>query len=355
MKKIIYAGSFDPITKGHSWLIDEALLLFDEVVVIIANNVAKKYYFTLEERKSFIEYQYAGKKVSIVVLQDDYVAQYAKENNIEYMLRGLRNSVDFEYETTVYNMNHNIAPEIKTIYMRSPANITEISSSNVKSLVGFPRWKKHISSWVNEKVVSGFSKKLYSDKLKKYYQQTLIVNNETFELIVNAYSEPQRYYHTLEHLVELCEKAEMINVHTDPVLMTAIFFHDIVYDPTKNNNEELSVKLWEKLANGVRPELKNKVSNYIIATKTHQNSEQDTLLDIFLDLDLSILGSDSRRFDRYEEEIRWEYAFVPEEIYAKERARIMSSFVGRNFRNDKLNELFLDNYKKNLQKYQKDS
>jgi predicted metal-dependent HD superfamily phosphohydrolase len=155
------------------------------------------------------------------------------------------------------------------------------------------------------------------------------------EEIVHAYREPHRHYHTLDHIAALLTLLDRYGgdaAHRD-ALRLAILFHDIVYDPTRHDNEQASALLAaERLtARGFAPELVAKVARYILATRHDQPAAAatDTALALLLDLDLSILAAAPGAYRAYAEAVRREYAFVPDHLYRPGRRRVLEGFLAR--------------------------
>jgi predicted metal-dependent HD superfamily phosphohydrolase len=174
--------------------------------------------------------------------------------------------------------------------------------------------------------------------------------------IVRAYGEPHRHYHTLDHIAQLIELFERHGegfAERDPVLL-AILFHDVVYDPRRNDNEEASAALAaERLgALGVANALIGVVSRYILATRHGQSVEtvEDASLELLLDLDLSILGAPPEQYRAYAEAIRREYGFVPDGLYRPGRRRVLEGFLAREriYRTDRLSALWEEGARANL-------
>lgn len=133
-KKAIYPGSFDPFTNGHLDIVKKAAALFDEVDVVIGVNSNKRRTFTAEAMKLAIEktLQELGLHNVSVIIHDGLVAAYAKENDISYMIRGLRNNMDYNYEENIAEVNKLINPRLEYVYFR--AENVAVSSSMVKEL-----------------------------------------------------------------------------------------------------------------------------------------------------------------------------------------------------------------------------
>lgn len=151
MNKSIYPGSFDPFTNGHLSIVKEAAEIFDEVVILIANNPDKKRAFDIWSMKQAIEDILTANRIynCKVEICDGLVAKYAASENIKYMIRGLRDSIDYNYEENIANKNHVINPELKCIYFR--AEDTAISSSFVKELY---KYGEDISPYVPYEILT---------------------------------------------------------------------------------------------------------------------------------------------------------------------------------------------------------
>jgi pantetheine-phosphate adenylyltransferase len=103
-KTAFFPGSFDPFTKGHEDIVLRALTLFDEIVIGIGQNSNKNRYFNLEKMKGYIENTFQGMPVRVVTYQD-LTANVAKEVGAKFIIRGLRNTTDFEYENSISQVN----------------------------------------------------------------------------------------------------------------------------------------------------------------------------------------------------------------------------------------------------------
>ncbi len=134
MKRAIFPGSFDPITLGHFDIIERGVTLFDEIIVAIGVNGDKKYMFTLEERKRFIEDAFAHEPKVKVVTYKGLTVDFCKEIDVEFILRGLRNPADFEFEKAIAHTNRDLAP-IETVFLLTAASTSYIASSIVRDVI----------------------------------------------------------------------------------------------------------------------------------------------------------------------------------------------------------------------------
>jgi pantetheine-phosphate adenylyltransferase len=172
MKNIAFTGSFDPITKGHLWVAQEALELADKLILIIATNPAKKYYFTESERvlmikESLKEYGIEN-KVDVVVVRNEYVSQVALDYDCKYLIRGLRSSIDFDYEAMIQKANTEVLDGAKTIFVMPPRDLESISSSFIKGLIGPVGWHWKIKNFVSKGVYDALIIKYLKESISKY-------------------------------------------------------------------------------------------------------------------------------------------------------------------------------------------
>lgn len=134
MKRAIFPGSFDPITNGHVDVINRALPLFDEIIIAIGTNTDKKYMFPLNDRKKFIEETFKDEpKVKVDVYQG-LTIDYCKEKEADFLLRGLRNPADFEFEKAIAHANR-LVSGIETVFLLTAVDTSFISSSIVRDFI----------------------------------------------------------------------------------------------------------------------------------------------------------------------------------------------------------------------------
>ncbi|MEX0930980.1 MAG: pantetheine-phosphate adenylyltransferase [Candidatus Paceibacterota bacterium] len=164
MVRAIYAGSFDPLTNGHLFVINVGLKLFgpDGLIVAIGENPAKQYTFSLRSRLKMIRSVFPN--VSTGSYENRYLVDYAAEIGADFILRGIRNQSDYESETAFANINTEISKsEIYTIFVPTPKHLTEMSSSFVKAMVGPHNWKDRVKDLVPPVVF---------DELVKWHEST---------------------------------------------------------------------------------------------------------------------------------------------------------------------------------------
>lgn len=181
------------------------------------------------------------------------------------------------------------------------------------------------------------------------------LHDAVYTLLNDAYSEPQRYYHNHQHIVECLQSYHQIKhlLNDSLALELAIWFHDVVYDPKAKDNELQSAELMKQYCQDFLSESQlEKVYHWIIATQKHLPSN-DTDLNTLLDIDLAILGSQSDRFSEYERQIKLEYSWVNAETYLNKRTEVLSFFYQMEpiYQTSYFQERFEQRAKANLQSF----
>ena len=134
MKRAIFPGSFDPITLGHYDIIQRGIPLFDELIIAIGINTDKSYMFTLEERIRFVEDSFQGDAKVKIVSYEGLTVDFARSVEADYILRGLRNPADFEFEKAIAHTNRKLA-DIETVFLLTSSGKSYISSSIVRDVI----------------------------------------------------------------------------------------------------------------------------------------------------------------------------------------------------------------------------
>ena len=137
MRRAVYAGSFDPITLGHLWMVEQGSALFDELVVAIGINPDKRYLFDLDERLAMLrEVTSEFANVKIASYENMFLVRYAEQIGAEFILRGIRNEQDYSYERGMRYVNSELDGRVRSVFLIPPRELVEVSSSFVKGLVG---------------------------------------------------------------------------------------------------------------------------------------------------------------------------------------------------------------------------
>ena len=153
MRKAVLAGTYDLLTNGHEELIEHGAKLFDRLVVAIGENPNKKCMFSLNERLDMLRATTARfPNVDVAHYCSQFLVHYAKHVGAEFILRGIRNESDYEYERVMHNVNCDIDKGITTLFVMPSRSVAEISSSMVKGLIGPYGWEHVVKQYVPEAV-----------------------------------------------------------------------------------------------------------------------------------------------------------------------------------------------------------
>jgi pantetheine-phosphate adenylyltransferase len=354
MKIALYAGSFDPCTRGHTYVIKEASKMFDLLIVAIGLNPAKKSKYQLWERLAMLESAAAGlPNVQLGSYVGRYLVDYANEVKADFIVRGLRGQGDIIEEITIQQVNRDIAarlniPSPSHVYLITPPELSFVSSSVVRSLDGFEGADKTADiyrvpvAW--DAMLDLKIKKLVWDLLR------VSIDDRLSNLLAKHYRQPHRYYHTLEHVsacLSLLHKAKdhlQLSQSDLADLVMAILFHDAVYDieagPGKNEKNSARIaRDYLALPNFMNendlgkpiPFDPERITNMIEETARHtQESPEglDRVHQILLDIDMAILGSPAELYDRYVDQIKKEYN-VSDELFAQGRSDFLRKILSK--------------------------
>lgn len=345
MKKIAFSGTLDPITNGHMWVIQEARAISDEVVVFISENPFKKPQFAAEKRRAIVEQCVAARdwsNVSVILVKGDYTARAAKKSGIDYLIRGIRNTTDFDYENLIQQANVDIVNGAKTIFVMPPRDLGSVSSTFVRALQGPVGWHWAVKNFLPAPAYVAW----LLDWLRKDWEalwqyanasaDRIADTNYWFEKLVGdtAYGSPLRPYHNHDHLVhglsEIAVWAANTNASSSEVetLKKAFWFHDAVYQVPQGpiSNEEQSAMLW--ISTQLDKQDADGPANLIRATNHLQaRNVNNPLRDVMLGVDLAILGQSGDSYDDYARSVRLEYAMINDDVYRANRIRVLTHFL----------------------------
>jgi pantetheine-phosphate adenylyltransferase len=344
MKKIAFSGTLDPITNGHMWVIGEARALADHVVVLISENPFKAPQFPAAKRQRIVEQSLAERgwdDVSVMIVRGDYTARAAKRHGIDYLIRGIRNTSDFDYENLLQQANVDVLQGAKTLFVMPPRDLGSVSSTFVRGLQGPVGWH-----WTMKKFVPRPAYEAWIlDWLHKEWQSLFARTAQSPEAVANvdywfahltgpaAYGNQARAYHNLDHLVhgltEIAVWAANTGADADSValLKKAFWFHDAVYatQPGEVSNEEASAALW--VSSGLDAANATSVVALIRATDHAQRGAIDhPLAAAMIGADLAILGAAPENYDAYAQSVRQEYSWMPEAEYRAGRQAVLTHF-----------------------------
>jgi pantetheine-phosphate adenylyltransferase len=148
-RKAVYAGSFDPLTNGHLWMIKQGLSLFDHLTVAIGINPEKDYTYGVDERLNILKKTLPlSHNLDIAYFENLYLVDYATEIGASYILRGIRSAHDYEFERGMRHTNSQLKKDITTVFLMPPRDLAEVSSSMVKGLIGPEGWEEHVAKMV---------------------------------------------------------------------------------------------------------------------------------------------------------------------------------------------------------------
>lgn len=367
MKKIGFSGTLDPITNGHMWVIAEARAMADRVVVFLSENTLKTPQFPALERKRIIEQSTLERgwdNVEVVIVRGDYTARVAKNHGIDYLIRGIRNTSDFDYENLIQQTNVDVLRGAKTMFVMPPRDLGSVSSSFVRALQGPVGWHWHMKKFVPGPAYSAW----IMDWLRKEWlslwnypemsEAARATCDHYFSLLTQetGYGGKNRHYHNCDHLVHGLTEIRAWAANNDAnnadvdSLKKAFWFHDAVYHQADGvaSDEEASAQLWLsaqlQAACGFPDE--DTVAQLIRVTDHFQESQIDhPLKNVMLSADLAILGQDDEIYDIYAKAIREEYAQFPFASYAAKRSAALRHLQSKAL-DDKLfgDPYFADQY-----------
>ena len=145
----VYAGSFDPPTNGHVWMIERSAALFDRLYVAAAENPEKSYTYALEQRLGWLREVCAPHaNVEVVSIENEFLAHFSRRVGAHHVVRGVRNEADYQYERGMRYVNSDLHPGLTSVFLMPPRELCEISSSFVKGMIGPVGWEEVVHSYV---------------------------------------------------------------------------------------------------------------------------------------------------------------------------------------------------------------
>ena len=364
MRQAIFAGSFDPLTTGHLWMIREATKLFDRVHVLVAIHAGKRAMFSPVVRQRIIEQVTAREGLCNVTVDhtaSEFVAQVARRKGVDYLIRGLRSTADFDSEDLLRQTNTDLFDGPQTVFLIPPKGLASVSSSFVKALMGPVGWAHAVSEFLPDESYQALLETHLEARWTQLVEQVggdATAVQHFASAIAPSYRAPGRAYHTLAHLAHCLSELDAMACHAceetgggvalSSQLGFAVFFHDLVY-----RGGPLAARAGESdeaasARHGVRflqdtlktsPAFCSVVERAILATRySEPGTGLDETASTLQAVDLSILGRPEREYTAYREAIRKEFQDVPVADYALGRSRILAAFLEKAERR----ELFRD-------------
>ncbi|MBX3323830.1 MAG: pantetheine-phosphate adenylyltransferase [Phycisphaeraceae bacterium] len=149
----VYAGSFDPPTNGHVWMIEQSAALFDRLIVAVAQNPEKSYSYSLKQRLGWLRTVLRKHpNVEVASIENEFLAHYARKVGAAFVIRGIRHEADYQYERGMRYVNSDLNPGLTTVFLMPPRELCEISSSFVKGMIGPEGWEEIVSRYVPAEV-----------------------------------------------------------------------------------------------------------------------------------------------------------------------------------------------------------
>ncbi|MBI2047138.1 pantetheine-phosphate adenylyltransferase [Candidatus Pacearchaeota archaeon] len=337
MDKCVYAGSFDPVTNGHLWMIEKGTKLFNEFVVAIGISPKKKYTFSLDDRLDMLKKSVRDfSNVQIASFENQFLVNYAKSIGADFILRGIRNEGDYEYERGMRHVNSDLNPQVTTAFLMPPREIAEVSSSLVKGLVGPEGWEDVVESCLPKNVYNKFLVKFKGLQAKwndLYKRINAKGNPETaYTELLSLYGKNQRAYHNLVHIAHaIREFNDAKHLMNNPeAVETALWYHDAIYNTHAKDNEEKSAQLAAKRLSeaSLTDSFAGNVNKLILATK-HKEMPKEKDAQYVVDIDLAALGKPEKKFDEDDKDIKEEYGWVSEEQFKQGRSAMLKNFLKR--------------------------
>ncbi len=145
----VYAGSFGPPTNGHVWMIKQGARLFNKLIVAAARNPEKGYSYKLDQRIKWLNELCAPyENVEVAMLENEFLAHYAQRANAKFVIRGIRNEADYQYERGMRYVNSDLNNQLSTVFLMPPRELCEVSSSFVKGMIGPDGWAPVVERYV---------------------------------------------------------------------------------------------------------------------------------------------------------------------------------------------------------------
>lgn len=352
MKKIaVYPGSFDPFHNGHRKVIEIASQLFDEIRILVTFNLDKlssQVIMPYENMQLISSIYKNDPKVKVSQIDDEFVADFAKENNISYLIRSVKRTTDFEKEKNLSAINSNINPDLNIMYIRIPEPFSEISGKNIRDFVRVSGWETKVKKDVPVEIYEYFLIKYqgYKHEFKntvkiilEHYGIEPDSNNicKLYSNIRSAYVSNIRKYHDFLHPIKGIDYINSLDLNISEferaVIKYVYWMHDYVYSPGVRENEKYSADYAAQALRGLGihdEELLARIHDLIMLTDLSERDTYDVARCVINDTDLITIGqSDYFEFSKTTSQIREEYSIYSDERWLKGRIKFINKMLAR--------------------------
>lgn len=314
--RALYAGSFDPITNGHLHLIQKASLLFKDLLVVVAHNPEKRYQFSLEKRVEMATESLEGLPIEVVAVTNRYIADFAQQHGIRFLIRGIRSNEDFSMERSLYEANRSLSPTVETLFLMPDQGLHSLSSSFVKGLVGPCGWREVVAEKVPPCVLRG----LKEDYILGRLRNCVCLSGPKAEEFLKDHERP---YHNIDHLIDILEITDQRISEPKRIFDLAILCHDWVQGPS-------SISESVAKANSLNKQFNYLLSLYIEATDHTKPCGDSFEEKLICSADLAILASEPKRYQKYVDSVRQEYNTLSDEEWRIGRSKFLESLLSRD-------------------------
>lgn len=334
MNTAIYAGTFDPITNGHVHIVERALKVFEKVIVVVANNPTKKSMFNLEERLDITKKSLSSFPIEIDILPDNlYLVDYAESKNVRFLVRGIRDTMDFNYEYQLDKTNKQINPNIETIYLMPDKIYERISSGWIKSVLDKKGWTRLVDKSVPVETANALKKKYVEQRLKKVATEGFVFS-KAIDIINNKMKDvySKSIYHNYSHIISMLERLDMERDYADDNIMyLAAIMHDLDNPVEKcaKDSGAMIKSYGSRLLTQESP--RDRIERLILATD-HPNINIDTMKEdakILASIDLMILASNPEDYKVYASNIRKENSDLSDDAFNVPRKAFLQAMLDK--------------------------
>ena len=343
MKIALYPGSFNPITNGHVWVAEQACKIFDKVIFGIATNPQKKETPTnIELRKSMIRYSTLHlNNVEIIAYDKDLTVDIANKYDCKYIIRGIRDTFDYNYEQKLNNINRTLNSDLLSIFIMPDTNLANVSSSFIREMLHFNRWEEIVLNYITPFVHNRLLVEEKNYMLNKLQEASIFLTDNNFEYynFLNSliFTVSDRPYHNLHHVYTMIKELDLL--FKDKLdksdyykIIFASFIHDLCLDPYKKSgeNEYDSYIAYQTFYSKAIPKTLDYEIKHLILDTTHiKQSQTDNGL-ILQDLDLLQFGVDWDTFIQYNNLIRQEYYKTTDDEFILGRINFLKKILKKD-------------------------